>query len=373
MHEMCADKAISGPGKHELTSPRLVNRRTIMLHAQSGFLKHMRMYFCFCATVLWAMPSAAQDPVILVGSGGTSPLPVYRGWAAEYNRQHSGIRMEYMVLDTSRSIAETQNGHGDFGGGDTPLSVDERAGGKLIEIPALLIGLVPIYNVPGSPELRFSGELLAEIYLGQVKKWNAPQVAQLNPHAALPDLAIKVVYRSAGKGTNFIFTDFLSKVSPQFRDKVGRSISPAWPVGSPTERSSDMAQKVMAEAGSIGFVELEYARENKIPYGDMRNAAGQFVKASPESLAAACRSVEAPKWDRFASSLTNAPGADAYPIVSFTWLYLRTATLDQRRKDALANLLRWMLTDGQQLVPPGYSPLPQELRNQEMAKIDSLR
>jgi phosphate transport system substrate-binding protein len=322
---------------------------------------------------MYPKPALGQNAVTVVGSGGTSPLPVYRGWAAEFNRRRTTTRMEYLVLDTSRSIAEIQKGSGDFGGGDTPLSLEDRSVGNLIELPALLIALVPIYNLPGTPDLHFSGELLADIYLGHVKKWNAPQIAQLNPHASLPDLPIKVVYRTPGKGTNYIFTDFLSKVSPQFREKIGRSVSPAWPVGTGTERSSDMAQKVMSEPGSIGFVELEYARENKIPFGDIRNAAGKFVKASPDSLAAACSSVEAPKWDKFASSLTNAPGAESYPIVSFTWLYLRTATPDPNRKAALFDLLHWMLTEGQQMMPSGYSPLPLELRAKELAKLDSLK
>jgi len=318
--------------------------------------------------------SLAQETITLVGSGGTSPLPAYRGWAAEYNKRKSGIRLEYLTLDTSRSLAEINKSNGDFGGGDIPLPSTERNAGKVMELPILLIGLVPIYNLPGPiQELRFSGDLLAQIYLGHVKKWNSPQLVQLNPHANLPDLPIKVVYRTAGKGTNYIFTDFLSKVDTQFRDQIGRSVSPAWPVGSGAERSSDMAQKVMGEAGSIGFVELEYAQENHITFGELRNAAGKFVKASQETLGAACRSLEAPGWDKFSASLTNAPGADAYPITSFSWIYVRKTSPDQRRRAALIDLLHWMFTEGQGKIPSGYSPLPGPLLNKEIATLPSLK
>jgi phosphate transport system substrate-binding protein len=319
-----------------------------------------------------SMPRAllAQETITLVGSGGTSPLPVYNAWAAQYNQRTSGVRMEYLPLDTSRSIAEISKGSGDFGGGDTPLTAENAQ--TVLELPILLMGLVPIYNVPGAQGLRFSGDLLAQIYLGHVKKWNAPQVLQLNPHASLPDLPIRVVYRTPGKGTNYIFTDFLSKTNLEFRNRVGRSVSPNWPVGSAAERSADMAQKVMSEPGSIGFVELEYARENNIPFGEVQNAAGKFVRASPTTLRAACSGVEAVRWHKFSVSLTNAPGDEAYPIASFSWIYLRKTATDQRRRAALLDLLHWMFTQGQETLPSGYSSLPLPLLAKEVSVLDSL-
>src|SRR6266481_1376108 len=323
---------------------------------------------CLCVTA-----GFAECSIIVVGSGGTSPVPVYRIWTKEYNSIKPSLQLQYIPLDTTASIAQITKGSGDFGGGDTPLPPERRAQ-NLMELPAMLIALVPIYNLPGqSVDLRFSGELLADIYLGQVTKWNAPQIARLNPGISLPDLPIKVVQRRAGKGTNYIFTDFLSKTSPKFRDHVGRSISPAWPVGTSTERSSDMADKVRSDPGSIGFVELQYARENNIPYGLVKNAAGKFIKASPAGLLAACDAVEAPQYDNFAASLTNAPGADSYPIVSFSWVYVRTVSTDAQRKAALLDVLNFMFTRGQKIMPAGYSPLPESLLAKEKAKLSSIQ
>jgi phosphate transport system substrate-binding protein len=319
-------------------------------------------------------PGLAQGGITLVGSGGSSPLPVFRAWANEYSKHKSGVHMEYITLDTDRSITEISKGSGDFGGGDIPLTPEQRSRGSLVELPILIIGVVPIYTLPGSPQqLRFSGDLLAQIYLGHVKTWNAPQIAQLNPNASLPNLPIKVVYRTPGKGTNYIFSEFLSKSNPEWRAKVGRSTSPSWPVGSPAERASDMVEKVGSEPGSIGFVSLEYAREKNISVGVVRNAAGKFVQASADTLAAACTAVEAPHWNKFAVSLTNAPGENSYPLASFSWIYLPTSGSDQRRRNAMLDLMHWMFTAGQESMLPGYASLPGELLGKEIEKIDALK
>jgi phosphate transport system substrate-binding protein len=238
-----------------------------------------------------------------------------------------------------------------------------------------VIGIVPIYNLPGGrTDLRFSGELLAEIFLGRVKTWNAPQIVKLNPDASLPDLPIKVVYRPEGKGSNYIFSEFLSKTSSKFRTEIGTSPSPKWPVGIAAERSSDMADKVKSETGSIGYVEAQYAIKANIPYARVLNAAGRFVKASRETIAAACRAVEEPHWDKFSASLTDAPGEDSFPISSFTWLYLRTKSADSQRAAALSDLLSWMYGDGQNLAAQeGYTELPQALLAKVRNRIASLR
>lgn len=311
----------------------------------------------------------AQGTITLAGSGGTSALPVFRAWAAEYNKDNPAIRMQYLALDTYTSTAQILKGSGDFGAGDTPLTSEQRSQ-SLMALPIMLIAIVPIYNVPGADqELRFSGGLLAEIYLGKIKNWNDPRIARLNPHASLPRLPIKVIYQTRGKGSTFIFTDFLSKTSPKFRDRVGRGISPVWPVGSSAERSSAMADKVRKEPGSIGYVEVQYALENNIHFGSVMNAAGKFVKPSRETLAAACNAVEAPRWDNFSASLTNPAGADSYPIASFSWVYVRTAAIDPGRKSALVDLLNWIFTEGQRSMPVGYSPLPPLLLVKVKAKI----
>jgi len=316
----------------------------------------------------------AQEAIVLVGSGSSVPAPLYNKWAQEYNKRTPGIQMKYVPLGTSEGIKQISKGSGDFGAGEAQLTAAERKEGNLIELPAVLIGIVPIYNLPGvHTELRFSGELLADIFLGQVKTWNAPQIAKLNPDASLPSLPIKVIYRPAGKGSNYVFSEFLSKTSSKFRTQIGTSPSPHWPVGAPAERSSDMADKVKSETGSIGYVEAQYAVKANIPNGMVQNAAGKYVKASPETIKAACHAVEAPAWNKFSASLSNAPGADAFPITSFTWLYLRTTSSDPRRGAALVDLLNWIFTDGQRLASEdGYAELPPPLLAKVKTKVSSL-
>jgi phosphate transport system substrate-binding protein len=316
----------------------------------------------------------AQETVVLVGSGSSVPGPLYNKWAQEYNKRNPGIQMKYVPMGTSEGIKQIARGSGDFGAGEAQLTAAERKEGDLIELPAVLIGIVPIYNLPGvHTELRFSGELLAEIFLGEVKTWNAPQITKLNPEASLPSLPIKVIYRPAGKGSNYVFSEFLSKTSSKFRTQIGTSPSPSWPVGVPAERSSDMADKVKSETGSIGYVEAQYAVKANIPHGMVQNAAGKYVEASPETIKAACHAVEAPAWDKFSASLSNAPGPDAFPITSFTWLYLRATSSDPRRAAALADLLNWMFTDGQRLAAEdGYAELPPRLLAKVKTKASSL-
>jgi phosphate transport system substrate-binding protein len=195
-----------------------------------------------------------------------------------------------------------------------------------------------------------------------VKTWNAPQIVKLNPELTLPNLPIQVINRPAGKGSNYVFTDFLSKVSSKFRAQLGVTPSPKWPVGTPAERSSDMADKVKSSPGSIGYVEYQYAVKGNISQAAVLNPTGKFVKASTESITAACKAIEAPQWNSFSASLTNAPGADTFPITSFTWIYLRLKTTDSARAAALSDLLDWIYTEGQQFaIQEGYSELPPPL------------
>jgi len=329
------------------------------------------------AFLLWpsSRPIFAQDAVVLVGSGSSVPAPLYNHWAAEYNKRNPTIQMRYLAIGTSEGIKQIGKGNGDFGAGEVQLTSSERAEMKLTELPTVMIAIVPMYHLLGiHQELRFSGELLAEIYLGEIKNWSDPQIARLNPGVSFPDLPIKVFYRPGGKGTNYVFTEFLSKTSSKFRSRIGVTPSPSWPVGSPAERSSDMVEKVKSESGSIGYGELQYAINGEVPVGRVENASGNFVKASPESIAAACRAVEAPGWDKFGASLTYPPGAESFPITSFTWLYLRTSTSDSRRAAGLSDLLNWVYTEGEQLAgQEGYSELPEQLAAKVRAKANSLR
>lgn len=326
-------------------------------------------------TLLPAVPAAAQGAVVLVGSGSSVPAPLYNRWTQEYGKHISTIQLRYLTVGTSEGIKQISHGAGDFGAGESQLTDKERKEGGLIELPVVLIGIVPIYNLPDiHQELRLSGEVLAEIFLGNVKMWNAPQIAKLNPGVDLPNLPIEVINRPAGKGSNFVFTEFLSKTSSKFRAEIGTSPSPKWPVGTPAERSSDMAEKVKNTPGSIGYNEYEYAVRGSISQAAILNAAGKFIKASDKSIAAACQGVEAPRWNSFTASLTNAPGADSFPITSFTWIYLRTGASDSSRAAALGNLLDWVYSDGQQFAgQEGYSELPQPLLAAVRKKIKNLQ
>jgi phosphate transport system substrate-binding protein len=317
---------------------------------------------------------AADQAIVLVGAGSSVPLPLYHKWADVYNQSSKAVQLQYLPLGTSEGISQVIHGTSDFGAGETPLTPEERRQGNLTELPVVLIGIVPIYNLPGNPQLRLSGEVLAEVYMGRIKNWNDSAIARLNPSTALPNLPIRVIYRPAGKGSNYVFSEFLSKTSLKFRDQIGRSPSPKWPVGEPAERSSDMADRVKKNAGTLGYVELQYADDNHITHASVLNPAGKYVKGTAGSITAACAAVEAPAWDKLAPSLTNAPGADSYPITSFTWVYVRPSAKDPRRTTALVALLNWAYADGQRLaVQEGYSELPRQLVAKVTAKVNSMK
>lgn len=317
----------------------------------------------------------AQAPVVLVGSGSTVPAPLYNRWAQEYGKRKANIQMKYVPIGTVEGIEQISRGSGDFGAGESLLSAKERAEKGLIELPVVIIGIVPIYNLPDVHQpLRLSGEVLAEIFLGNVKTWNAPQIAKLNPDVTLPNIGIQVVNRPAGKGSNYVLTDFLSATSAKFRERIGVSASPKWPVGTPAERSADMAEKVKKEPGSIGYVEYQYAVKGNISQASVLNPAGKFVRASPQGFAAACEAVESPRWNGFSSALINAPGADSFPVTSFTWFYLRAqGPADSSRAAALDDFLGWAYSEGQRFAAEeGYTALPAPLLAAVNKKVKEL-
>jgi len=340
----------------------------------SGSLSHFQLWLAFFfINAIAAGSCAAQERVVLVGTGSSVPAPIYNRWAREYGDK-SQNRIRYLPLGASEGLTHAAEGTGDFGAGEVPLSEKERNESGLIELPIALIGIVPIYNVPGVPtQLRVSGPMLAEIFLGEIKNWNAPQIAKLNPGLKLPNLPIVVVHRPAGKGSNYVFCDFLSKASSRFRSQIGTTSSPKWPVGISVERSADMAEKVKGTAGAIGYVEYEYAMKNGVAQAAVQNASGKFIKAAPASIEAACKAVEAPGWSSLAASLTNAPGADTFPITSFTWIYLRKKSSDAGRGAALRDFLSWIYTQGQPFVSQeGYTELPGPLLEEVRKEAKSL-
>jgi phosphate transport system substrate-binding protein len=315
------------------------------------------------ASTLFAAAAQAQSSIVLVGSGSSAPAPLYTRWTQEYGKRNANIQIRYLPIGTSEGINEIARGGSDFGAGEAQLTATQRKEGSLTELPVVFVGIVLIYNLPDlHAELRLSGDVLADIFLGDVKTWNAPQIAKLNPDVVLPNLAIKVINRRAEKGSNYVFTDFLSKVNPNFRSELGVSASPKWPVGEAAERSSDVADKVKNIPGSIGYVEYQYAVKANIPQAAVLNPAGRFVKASMDTIAAACDAAEEPRWNNFSASLTNVAGGQSYPITSFTWIYLRTAAPDAARAAALSDLLDWIYSDGQRSAAlEGYSALPAQL------------
>jgi len=334
-----------------LSRQQRMNRRSLSIISLSLLL----------AVFLHATSIRAQNTTVLVGSGSSVPAPLYNRWTQEYHK--SSIQMRYLPVGTGEGIKAISKGAGDFGAGEAQLTERERKEGNLIELPVVLIGIVPVYNLPDvHGQLRLSGEVLAEIYLGELKMWNSPQIAKLNPDVTLPSMPIQVINRPGGKGSNYVFTDFLSKTSAKFRSAIGTTSSPKWPVGDSAERSSDMADKVKNTQGAIGYVEYQYALKNNISQAAVLNPAGKFVKASPETITAACQAGEAPRWNSFSASLTNEPGADSFPIASFTWIYLRTSPSDATRAAAMSDLLDWIYTDGQRFAAQeGYAELPAPL------------
>lgn len=338
---------------------------------------HQKAWWFAVAVALAAscLTAHAQDAIVLVGSGSTVPAPLYNRWAPEYGKRSAKIQVKYLPIGTSEGITQISHGTGDFAAGEVPLTPKQRSDRGLIELPVVIIGIVPIYNLPGVQQtLRLSGEVQAGIFMGDVKNWNAPQIAKLNPDVSLPNLPIQVVTRPGGKGTNYVFSEFLSKASPKFRDQIGVSPSPKWPVGISAERSSDMADKVKTLPGSIGYAELEYALKDNIAQAAVENPAGKFVQASAQSITEACRAAEAPQWNNFAASLINAPTAGAFPISSFTWIYVKTKSADSARAAALSDFLDWIYTDGEQFAEhEGYSPLPAQVLSAVRRKVKTLR
>lgn len=356
----------SARGNAQLGNTRVPRRNGIRLG-------HVGLSIIFMAFLCSALFAADPQGIVLVGAGSSVPLPLYRRWADLYNQSNKNVQLQYVAMGSVEGIAQITHGVSDFGAGEVPLSAEERRTGNLTELPVVIVGIVPIYNLPGNPQMRFDGEVLADIYLGHIKYWNDPAIKKLNPGVNLPNMSINLVYRPGGKGSNYIFTEYLSRASARFREQIGRTSSPKWPVGQPAERSSDMADKVKSTPGTLGYVELQYADDSGIAHASMLNPAGKFVKATAESITAACTAVEAPAWDKLAASLVDAPGADSYPVSSFTWLYVRPSARDQRRTSALVGLLNWAYADGQSIaVREGYSQLPKQLVVKVLAKVNAM-
>jgi phosphate transport system substrate-binding protein len=322
-----------------------------------------------------AFLAQAQTSITLVATGSSLPEPLYVAWGDAYHTQHPETHMRYLPEGTGESARKILSGVGDLGGGDAPVPESDMKGAAtpILELPTVVIGIAIVYNLPSTAgDLRLSGQVLADILLGKVKTWNDPAVTRLNPDMNLPAQPIHVIHRTDGKGANYILSDFLCKVSPEFLSKLGRGESPKWPVGVSAARSQDMADKVNATDWSIGYTESNLAQSASLRMARIKNSTGEFILPTTKSIAAA--SLGAKMRDDFRVSLTNAPGRDSYPISSFTWLYVPGKSSDPERGRAVADYLKWVYADGQKIAQErGYATLPSELLTKVAASAAAVR
>ena len=324
-----------------------------------------------------APPSAAStdNKVAINGAGATFPNPIYSKWFSNYNKLHPDVLINYQPIGSGGGIKQLSAQTVFFGATDGPMTDEQlkAAPGAVLHFPTVLGAVVPAYNLPNvNAELKFTGPLLADMYLGKVKKWNDSAIAKANPGVALPNLDISIVHRSDGSGTSYIWCDFLSKVSPEFKQKVGVSTSVNWPAGVGAKGNDGVSGMVRQIPGAIGYVELIYAKQNDITYGGVQNAAGEFVRASLESVTAAAASVTMPP--DFRVSITNATGKGVYPISSFTWILLYQNPTDKQRGKIMVDFMKWALGDGQKDAPGlGYAPLPKEVVGPELQALQKIQ
>jgi phosphate transport system substrate-binding protein len=308
----------------------------------------------------------------LNGAGATFPYPMYSKWFSEYNKLHPDVQINYQSIGSGGGIRQVLNGTVDFGASDGPMTDEQlkEAKTKILHIPTVMGAVVPAYNVPGvSADIKFTPEALSGIFLGKIQMWNDAAITSANPGVKFPDQSIIVIYRSDGSGTTFIFTDYLSKISKDWATTVGKGTSVKWPGGLGGKGNEGVAGQVRQLQGSIGYVELIYAVQNKITYGFVKNAAGNFVRASLEGVTEAAASAPAMPAD-FRVSITNAPGKTAYPISSFTWLLIPEQSKDPKKGKIIADFLNWMVTDGQKMTSQlSYAPLPASVVEKVKAAI----
>jgi phosphate transport system substrate-binding protein len=326
---------------------------------------------------LFAAAASMASAESINGAGATFPAPIYQKWFEEYHKAHPEVQINYQPIGSGGGIRQITEGTVDFGASDMPMTNEQLAKVtkfKILHFPTVLGGIVPTYNVPGAPDLKFSGSTLAGIYLGSIKKWNDPALVKDNPGVKLPNEDITVVHRSDGSGTSFVFSDYLAKVSPEWKTKVGVNASVNWPVGLGGKGNEGVAGLVKQTPFSIGYVELIYAVQNKMEYGSMKNMAGSFVKADFNSISAAAAGAAKDMPADFRVSVNDAPGKNAYPIASFTWLLIPDKIDNPAKKKAITEFLKWMLTTGQaDCEGLTYAQLPKPVVDKEQKQIGLIK
>ena len=322
-----------------------------------------------------ATPIAAQT---LTGAGATFPNPIYTKWFDAYNKK-TGIQINYQSIGSGGGIRQFTEGTVDFGASDGPMNESQiqAVNGNVLHVPTVLGAVAVTYNLPslGTTQLKFDGNVLVDIFMGRITKWNDAKIAALNPGVKLPDADLIVVHRSDGSGTTYVFTDYLNKFSREWKDKVGYATSVNWPVGLGGKGNEGVTQQVKQTEGALGYVELIYAISNKLPYAEIKNAAGKFIAPSQESVTAAAAGAKLPKDTDFRVSVTNAPGEQAYPISSFTWLLVKKDNKDAGKAKLIRDFIAWMITPEAQKMAADlqYAPLPQPVVALVQARLPTLK
>jgi phosphate transport system substrate-binding protein len=325
---------------------------------------------------LLAISLSAAAQTRLNGAGATFPYPIYSKWFNEYHNMHSDIEINYQSIGSGGGIRQLQSGTVDFGASDMPLDDTKvkQMPTPILQLPTVLGAVVPAYDISGvTAELKFTPQILAGIYLGTITNWNDKAIAAANSGVSLPDKNIVVIHRSDGSGTTFVWTDYLSKVSSDWKSKVGSNTSVSWPVGLGAKGNEGVAGMIRQMDGSIGYVELIYALQNKITFGSVKNSSGTFIKASLESTTAAAASAKMASND-FRVSITNASGKEAYPISSFTYLLIPKQWKDNGKQKVFLDFLNWMLSDGQSMTTQlNYAPLPATVKEKELLALKEIK
>jgi len=324
--------------------------------------------------LLIGISATASAQMMINGAGATFPYPIYSKWFDEYAKVDPSVRFNYQSIGSGGGQKQILAQTVDFGASDGPMSDDNlaKAPGKLLHIPTVAGADVVAYNLSGNPALKLDADTIAGIFLGQIKKWNDPKITALNPGVTFPDQEIVVVHRSDGSGTTYIWTDYLSKISPEWKTKVGTNTSVNWPTGIGGKGNEGVAGQIKQTPGALGYVELIYAVQNKMPYAEIKNAGGEFVKPTLESVTAALATADIP--DDFRFSMTNAPGKGAYPIAGATWLLVYQQQKDAAKGKKLVEFLKWSLTDGEKMAKElQYAPLPESVQQRVLKRIDEIK
>jgi len=318
-----------------------------------------------------------QEGITLVATGSSMPEPLYLAWGDEFHKVEPRVQLRYLAEGTAESAERILAGTGDFGGGEAPIPDKQlsTAKQKVVELPTVLVGIAVVYNLPGAKSgLRLTGHVVANIFLGKITSWHDSEITKLNPGANLPNLQIKVLHRTEGKGSNYIFSEYLSKVSPEFQAKVGKSVSPKWPVGAGILRTQELLEQLKNTPGAIGYTESNWVDKSSAGVAAIKNVSGEFVKPNAKTIGEAASALESKMTEGFRISLTNPPGQESYPIASFTWLYVPEHAAEPERGKAVHEFLQWIYGQGQEIARDrGYAPLPASVLARVKEKAATVR